>query len=189
MKALTQKFDEARMVFDRLSGREKVLVAAVFSGIAVAAIMFISLAISVSLSSQKDLVATQRSNYEQILGLKARFEQARKNLSKTQEGIDARNVTEANKIIGNLAETYGLAVKQINQSKGGIDKKAGIREVSWKVDFSRATLGSVLHFMEGLEKTSTYFVRNINMKRRYDNKSEIDVSLNISALVPMEDEG
>lgn len=189
MNAVRQKFDEMRMLFERLSGREKILVAAFVGGLLIIVVSLISLWIGMSLSKQKSVVETQRSSYERILGLKMRFEDAQKNLTKTRKGIDVRNATEANRVIGTLAEQYGLAVRQINQSQGSVDRKAGVREMSWKIDFSRTTLPALIQFLEGLEKSGTYFVKNINMKRRFDNKNEVDVSLNVSTLVPLDSDG
>lgn len=178
------------MLFDRLSGREKVLVLAMVGALLVFLGVMISIFVNIALDGLKDRVATKRDNHAQILSLKSRFDKAKVDIEKIKKEITENEDVKITQVIGTLAEENGISITQTSQAKGAIDKKSKIREISYKVELRKVELAPLMRMLEGVEAASRLlFVRNLSLRRRYNNKSEIDVTFYVSTIVPYEPEG
>ncbi len=189
MEKLSQKLEELQMVFERLSGREKTLVLAMVGMAFVTLAFFGTYFINMSIDSLEDRVQTRKKSYEDILALKNRYDEAKKDIDKVKKAIERNMNTQVTQVIGNLAEENGIAVQRMTQARGEIDRQNMIREVSYRVELRKVELGPLMQMLEGIEKASDLlFVRNITMKRRYNNKSQIDMDFYVSTIVPYETE-
>lgn len=190
MNLLRQKLEALEMVFERLSSREKVLVMGATSGLIVFIVMFVSFFINSSLKSLEDRVETKRDSYQSIQRYKQKFEIAKLNIENLKKQIRRNNDNRISQIIGEQAEKNGVTITQMSESGGAIDKKSKTREVKYKVDVKKAELGPLLAMLRAIENQSDLvFIKTMNMKRRYNNKSEIDVTFYVSTIVSMDDEG
>lgn len=184
---ISEKIDELRMVFERLSAREKVLVLTMFGGIVIFLAVVIGIFVNISLTKLEDRVEMNRDYYEHILTLQSRFETARRKLANFQRELKGRKDT-LRRDIGQLAQETGVQILQINPAQGGIDKQAGIRETSVKVELRRVELVPLLQLLEGIDQMNSYsYIRSIDMKRRFDDKNLLDVTFIVSTLLPLED--
>jgi|GEM_PF-5751900 len=190
MNWFRQKFDMLQLVFERLSSREKVLILAGAGGFIVFVVMFASIFINSSLKSMEDRVQTRQDSYNRIQLFKAKYEVAKKNIEKLKRKIDRSSDNKISQIIGEEADKNGISISQMSESGGAIDKKSKTREVKYKVEIKRAELGPLLSMLKDIEKQSDLiFIKNINMRRRYNNKAEIDASFYVSTIVRLDDEG
>ncbi len=177
------------MLFDRLSGREKVLLIATGGALATFLVILVSIWINFALRGLEDRLETKRGNYQQILSLQQRYEDAKQNISSVQGEIQGNRNT-LTKDIGELATENGIEISRIIQAKGAVDKKAKAREESVKVELRKVALPPLLNFLQGLEKRNAlFFIRSLDMRRRFDDHSLVDASFKISTLVPLEEEG
>ena len=189
MNQLSQRIDELRMLFDRLAGREKVLVLATIGGFLAFIVVIIGIGVNISLAGLKDRLKTQKTNYEQIVALKERFSGAQADIERFKKQIKGRkdNLTGD---FGNMAQEAGIEISQVTESKGAVDKKAKIREKSYKIELKRVELAPLLQLLERIEqKDEFYFVRSVRMKRRFDDKALLDVTFRLGTLLPLEEEG
>ncbi len=187
MEKLGQKFEELHMVFERLSGREKTLVLAM-AGMAFVTLVFFGTGfINNSIDSLEDRIQTRKKSCENILTLKSRYDGAKKEIDAIKKRIGENENTQITQILGNLAEDNGIAVHRMTEARGDIDRSNMIREKSYKVELRKVELGPLMQLIESIEKASDlHFVRNITMKRRHDNKSQIDTEFYVSTIVPYE---
>ncbi len=188
MDQIKQKFYELQMVFERLSPREKVLVMVMVGAVLSFAAMMVGFGVNMSLTKLEDRLETKRDSYVRIASLETRYQQAKETLKKTKSEIDGNrgNLTQN---IGTIAADNGVEIYQVTSTKGAVDKKAKIREESVKVELQRVELEPLLRFLETIEeRNKLFFIRSVNMRRRYDNKAQIDVSFLVSTLVPLDED-
>ena len=175
------------MLFDRLSGREKVLVLTTIGAIIIVVAVLIGISVNLSLGNLEDRLETKRDNYERILSLKNRYVTARRSLESVKKEI-TQNKNTLMRDIGGLAQESAVEIDQISQSKGAVDRQSGVREESVKVQVKKLELGTLLAFLQAIEKRNKlFFIRSISMRPRFDDRSLVDASFNISTLVPLED--
>ena len=188
MSRISDAVENVRTLFARLSGREKALVLAASAGLVTVVATFIIFGVNLSLAGLKDRLATKQESHERIVALKERFVSARGDIDRIRKEI-RENKNTLTREIGSLAQENGVEISQVSQSKGAVDKKAGVREESLKVDLRKVGLPQLLRFMESIEqRNKLFFIRSIEMKRRFDDKSLIDATFNVSTLVPLEEE-
>ncbi|RJO65669.1 MAG: hypothetical protein C4523_15645 [Myxococcales bacterium] len=185
MEKIVQKIEELRMLFERLSSREKVLVLITAAAVVVFLVFIAIAVVNSSLGSLKDRLETKRDAYEQVNSLKNRYVDSKKEMERFRAEIgDSKNTLTQD--VGQLAQENGIDLSQIVQSKGAVDKKANIRAVSVKVELNRVELPPLLKFLESIEKKNKlFFLDSITLRRRYDNPAQLDASFNVSTLVPL----
>ncbi len=180
MHKISGMIDLVTMTFERLSSRERTLVA--FGGLAL--LLFVTVMIMASVNSSlgnlEENIEILNDNYVMIDKLRSRYDEAKKQVENANSKI-ANNKTNLTASIGGLATEQAIEIAQINQAGGKTDKKTGILEESVKVEIRRVTLPSLIVFLETLEKRNDlFYVGDLSMRRRYDNKEQLDVSFKVT---------
>lgn len=188
MKRLIALIEKFRVMFARLSTRERVLVGATLGGALIFIVVLISVVVNLSLGGARDRLNTKRENYERIISLKERYKEAEAELTHTKDKIK-NNRNTLMEDIGNMAQRNGIAINQITQSNGQVDKKAGVREESVKVELRKVELSPCLKFLADLENASPLsFLRGLQIRRSFTDPKQLDVTFSISTLVPIGNE-
>ena len=73
------------------------------------------------------------------------------------------------------------SIDSMNPSRREV--KTGVEEVSVELRLSRVTLGSVVNLLRGVEESAKpVYVKQMELKRRYDDRSRFDVTLVVATL-------
>jgi len=191
MNKILSKIEELRGLIDRLSTREKMLLLLVSAGVVIFLVSAAGIGINISLAKMKDRLESKRELYERIVSLQERYSKAQEEIKRIQAEMEQNRDVQLASVISTVAEQVGIgSAITMTESKGAVDKKAGIKERTVKVEMRRVGLPELLQFMENVEQTNkTIFIRSLNLRPQYDNREELSVTCNISQFVPIGDEG
>lgn len=185
MERLIAQFEHLKALFDRLSARERKLVGLMFGCVVIFVIVLIVIGVNMSLNGVRDRLATKRDYHERILGMKERYKESMSESSQVKDKIK-NNRNTLMEDIGNWAQRNGIVINQITQTAGQVDKKAGIREESVRVELRKVELSPALKFLTDLENASPLsFLRSVQLRRSFSDPTQLDVTFSISTLVPL----
>ncbi len=182
LERVTIIFANIGNTFERLSDRERKLVALAGIAILVFVTFLIVMAVNSSLNNLNESIRTLKENNVMVNTLRARYDEAKKSVESSQTLV-ADNKANLTAEVGSLATQLAIEITQINQAGGKTDKKTGILEESVKVEIRRVELPALINFLEQLEqKNALFYVDDLIMRRRYDNKQQLDVSFKITTV-------
>ena len=182
LERISSIFANVGNTFERLSDRERKLVALTGIAVLVFITFLIIMAVNSSLNNLRENTATLKENNVMVNNLRTRYNEAKKSVESSQTLV-ADNKANLTAEVGSLASKLAIEITQINQAGGKTDKKTGILEEPVKVEIRRVELPALINFLEQLEqKNSLFYVDDMLMRRRYDNKQQLDVSFKVTTV-------
>ncbi len=183
---MTAILQEIQMFFERLSSRQKMIMLGAVAGIFVLLIAVIVSTIHSEIESYETKLAKKKQNFEQVVDLRDRYKSQQGQTSNKTDDIK-NNRVNLHSFVGGLLEKHGMDYKTLSMARGKTDREQNIREETAKVVLQKVELGKLLLLLREIDATNTLvFVKSLSMKRRYDNKEQIDATFYVATLKPME---
>ena len=184
---MTAILQEIQMFFERLSSRQKMVMLGAVAGIFILLIAVSVGAVHSEIQSYKTKLAKNKQNFEQIVDLRDRYKSQQGQTSNKSDDIK-NNRVNLHSFVGGLLEKHGMDYKTLSMARGKTDREQNIREETAKVVLQKVELGKLLLLLREIDATnSLVFVKSLSMKRRYDNKEQLDATFYVATLKPMED--
>ncbi len=183
MKTIVQ---EIQMFFERLSSRQKMIMLGVVAGFFMLFIAGAVWGIHAEIAAYETGLAKKKQNFTRIVELRDRYKSQEGQSSDKSEDI-RRNRVNLHSFVGGLLEKHGMDYKTLSMARGKTDREQEIREETAKVVLQKVELGKLLLLLREIDATNTLvFVKSLSMKRRYDNKEQIDATFYVATLKPLE---
>ncbi len=186
MNGLIERAQNLWLSMERLSGREKIMVLGVVGFVLAFAVSLVVFFVNRNLTVMDSRLETQTGNLNAILEMRSQFKSASVEVDKEQQQIknNRLNITSA---VGSVAGELGVEIKSLTESSVSRDPQRGIATHTVQVSLSRIEMPVLLDLMEKLEKKyELLYVRAFKIRRRYDNKAQVDATVQISTVKALE---
>ena len=182
-KIITERLQQIASSFAGLNQREKIMVsvAGIFTILFI--MFFVVSSVKSSISNYKERIASSANMLEKIESLQSRYLTAKKTVAKRMDRLSGNKVNILS-AIGTLADRYGIEIASISQNNTKKLTESKFHEESAKVSLKRMDPKTVLAFMREIEsyEEGSLFLSSIKLKKRYDNRSQVDVDLEVSTI-------
>lgn len=169
-------------IWDGLSGRERILVAAVGASFAGALFFFSVVSPIVSMASESEMAVR---NGEQNVLVMARLRREYEAINMRLVGVEERIRSNRDKqntltLLENLAKTSGVKIDSMQERKS--PDHALYREARVEVALKKVTLSQVVSFLHSIESNQRQFsVKGLRIKTRNDQNELLDVNFSVSS--------
>ncbi len=188
MDALRRKFENVLAAFDRLSKREKFMVAGVTASFILFVTLLASFGIHAGLNAKERRIEHRITRLQAILDLRQKYEEAKQVQLRARDRMRAGRDIQLVSILENQAKQMGIAIGDMQPRPSTQDLANHITEAKVDVNIPKITIDRLVEFLETLEKRSdTIQVRTLDINKDFRDPSQLVVKFTLSNFQTMEE--
>lgn len=182
MDELKEKLNQLLDALSRLSPREQL---AVGVGVVVFIVMIVSIvgfSIKSSIATRERRITSLRSGVQEIAKMETTFQAAEKRKEAFVKQLEDNTINLRMKV-GTIATEQNITIESITESGGSMGGKSSFTEEAIKVQVRRIGFVEMFEFFRRIESVSDLmYLREVQMRRRYDNAELLDVTFTVATI-------
>jgi len=182
MDEIKEKLNQLLDALSRLSPREQLAVGA---GVLMFIIMIISVigfSIGSSIENSERRVKSLRAGVQDVEAMESSFQEAEKRKEAFMKQLDDNKINLRMKV-GTIATEQNITIESITESGGSLGGKSSFTEEAIKVQVRRIGFVEMFEFFRRIEGMSDLmYLREVRMRRRYDNAELLDVTFTVGTI-------
>ncbi len=183
MGALKKRYQEMVAAADRLSHREKIMVA----GVAIVFVIFVgtlvSMWVSSKLSNIERRVNTKTKSLQTMIDMRQQFEQGKASRLQIEKTINQARDIQLMGTLENLAKQLGIDTNDMEMSPRASSAKVetNLEEQKVEIKIPRITIDRLVEFLQLIEHRSLAIaVRKLQIRKNFKTPDRLDVAFTVS---------
>jgi type II secretory pathway component PulM len=179
--AMTSKIENLMAALERLSKRERYMVA----GVAVMFVIFVSFLvgmwISSSLDSTQRRVETKTASLRRLIDRRHDFQQAKRRIQQAKRTIRQGRNIQLMGTVEDYATQLGVVIEDMQPRSPAVNAETGVAEEKVEVNIKTITIDRLVDFLRQLERRAdTIAVRKLHLKQSFQEPDKLEVNLTVS---------
>ncbi len=179
--AMTSKIENLMAALERLSKRERYMVA----GVAVMFVIFVSFLvgmwISSSLDSTQRRVDTKTASLRNLIDRRHDFQQAKRRIQQAKRTIRKGRNIQLMGTVEDYATQLGVVIEDMQPRSPAVNAETGVAEEKVEVNIKTITIDRLVDFLRQLERRAdTVAVRKLHLKQSFQERDKLEVNLTVS---------
>ncbi len=187
MKELQAKIDQLLDALGRMSPREQLFVGIGVASFIVFVVVLVSFSIRNSLAIKQKRVAALKRGVAEIAAMEDEFKQAQARKEAFIRQLEQNKINLRSKI-GTIATELGITIDSVDDASGSLSSKSNFKEKVIKISVRKIDFVDMFEFFKRIESVSDLlYIKNVKIRRRYDNPEQVDVTFYVATIVPKEE--
>lgn len=179
------KLNQVAAAFERLSGREQIMVAFMVVALLGMIVGFGGYFVNKDLTTKRKRIAAKMKKLEEIAALRSDYQRRLNEQKRLADEVRGNRNTRILSYLEGLSKKANIELQNASERQGEATGSEQVKEEAAEVMVKNVSLDRLYEFLRRIEQGNRLVkVRRLKIKTRFDNKEMLDASITVGTFKP-----